>query len=334
MRYDGAGKRFKARSKLQSVFNLRPFCPEVAIGLGVPRTTLRLVGESADTDAVRVLENGSDRDLTPALQNYADAVADQIKTQNNLVGFVVCKGSPSCGMQAVKRYGGNGHPLGFDASGAFTARLMQRMPQLPVEEDGRLNDRGLMENFLVRIYAYDRWQKMLTSDSAGGLRKASLLDFHRRHKFLLLAHDQATYRRLGPELARLSSGPGGKKTSGQKKSTAERASTAEYEELRQQADNYFSQFMSALAKVPGHGDHTNVLMHLQGFVKQQISSRERNELADLILAYKNREVPRQAPVALLKHHFLRNPNDYVQSQHYFRPFPEKVQAELLSIHHS
>lgn len=316
VRYDGAGRHFKVRRQLKNVFTLRPFCPEVAIGLGVPRTTLRLVGEGEDANDVRVLENGSDRDLTPALQNYADEVADQISAQGNLVGYVVCKGSPSCGMQAVKRYGKNGHPLRFDASGAFTARLMQRMPELPIEEDGRLNDRGLMENFLIRAHAYDRWQKMLDS----GLSKAALLDFHRRHKFLLLAHDQATYRKLGPELAQLALDSG--------------SSDAEAKQLRGLADNYFSQFMTALRKVPSHGNHANVLMHLQGFVKQRISDNERNELADLILAYKNRQVPRQAPVTLLKHHLLRNPNEYAQSQYYFQPFPEQVQAELLSIHHS
>ncbi len=294
VRYDGASKRFKLRKKLQETFEFRPFCPEVAIGLGVPRKTLRLVGEQS---APQVIESDGTLNVTSKLQQYATRVARSIEDSNDMCGFIVCRGSPSCGMEGVKRYSDEGNVLGHDSSGAFTAELVRRLPYLPVEEDGRLNDRGLFENFLSRFYAIQRWRLM----EHVGLSAAGLLDFHRRHKFLLLAHDQATYRNLGPALANLASA-----------------------DIRALADKYIVEFMAGMRKVPTQGQHCNVLMHLQGYVKNSLKNAERDELADSILAYRNGELPRQAPMTLLKHHLMNYPNEYAESQHYFEPFPRNI----------
>lgn len=294
VRYDGASRRFKQRKALEEFVDFQPYCPEVAIGLGVPRKTLRLVG---DIDAPNIVEGSGDQDVTDRLQNYADAVADGLENNDQVTGFVVCKGSPSCGMDAVKRYSEKGDVLGHDARGIFTAQLMRRLPTLPVEEDGRLNDKGLMENFLTRIHVVARWKKMV----AHGLTAASLLQFHREHKFLLLAHNQEAYRDLGKMLADLSKG-----------------------QEQTLAKDYFEQVMNALQKVPTLGQHTNVLMHLQGYVKDNLTADERSELSQVILDYNNRQLPRQSALILLKHHLLRYPNEYAQSQHYLEPFPKKM----------
>ncbi len=297
VRYDGASKRFKLRKKLQESFELRPFCPEVAIGLGVPRKTLRLVGEQ---NAPQVIESDGTLNVTSKLQQYAGRVARSIEDNSDLCGFIVCKGSPSCGMEGVKRYSEQGNVLGHDTSGVFTAELIRQLPQLPVEEDGRLNDRGLFENFLTRVFALQRWRAM----ESGGFSASALLDFHRRHKFLLLAHDQAAYRSLGPTLANL-------------------AGT----DISVLAQQYIIDFMVGMRKVPSQGQHCNVLMHLQGYVKNALKPREREELAESILAYRNSELPRQAPMTLLKHHLLNHPNEYAESQYYLDPFPRHLLNE-------
>lgn len=297
VRYDGASKRFKLRQKLQESFELRPFCPELAIGLGVPRKTLRLVGERHEP---QVIQSDGTLNVTGKLQQYAGRVARSIQNSSELCGFIVCKGSPSCGMEGVKRYSEEGNVLGHDTSGVFTAELMRRIPHLPVEEDGRLNDRGLLENFLTRIFALQRWRVV----EHQGFSASALLDFHRRHKFLLLAHDQARYRILGTMLANLAA--------------------ADINTLAQQ---YIVEFMAGMQKVPSQGQQCNVLMHLQGYVKNKLKPREREELAELILAYRNGEMPRQAPMALLRHHLLNHPNEYAESQYYLEPFPRNILVE-------
>ncbi len=300
VRYDGASRRFKLRKSLAEFVQFKPFCPEIAIGLGVPRKTLRLVG---DVDEPRVIQTDGQLDFTEQLQRYADQIATELEADHSVCGYILCKGSPSCGMQAVKRYNTKGDLLGQDASGAFAAQLRKRMPYLPLEEDGRLNDRGLLENFLTRVHALARWRTAL----ANGVSSAKLIQFHSQHKFLLLAHSQESYRRLGRLLANLTAG----------KPDAV-------------AGDYITEFMLALAKVPSHGNHANALMHLQGFVKESISSKERAELSESILAYRNREVPRQVPLALLRHHLMNNPNEYAQAQWYFEPFPARMSLQIHS----
>lgn len=315
VRFDGASRRFKQRALFESLAELQSFCPEVAIGLGTPRQTLRLVDVGDKVDAgdkvnaggksearpnIEVRQNKGDLELSRPLAEYADAIADRIEAAGDFTGFIVCKGSPSCGMEGVKRYTAEGHMIAQDAQGAFTQRLMERLPWLPIEEDGRLNDRGLRESFLTRIHVMQRWHESMAS----GVTAAALLSFHRRHKFLLLAHNQPTYRRLGRKLANLSG-----------------------DKLPAVAADYLCDLMQGLRTVPTHGNHANVLMHLQGYVKAGLSSIERGELSDTILAYRRREVARHAPLALLRHHLMNHPNSYALSQHYFDPFP----AELLSV---
>lgn len=291
VRYDGANRRFTLAKKLGEYFTLQSFCPEMAIGMGVPRQTLRLVG---DLGSEALLQPASGKTYTEAMQAYALEVARQIRADQTVCAYVLCKGSPSCGLERVKRYNDAGNILGHDAVGIFTAALQQQLPWLPLEEDGRLQDERLLENFLTRAYIVQRWRELL----AQGITVHKLMDFHSQHKFMLLAHSTQDYNALGRFVA----------------ATRKAAISA-------RADEYFHLLMAAMRKPASVARHTNVLMHLQGFIKQELSSSERQELREVIMAYRRSELPRQAALTLLRHYLMLHPNYYLLSQHYLEPIP-------------
>ena len=225
VRYDGGHKRdgFVA-DWLGAHFDLLPVCPEVAIGLGVPRQPIRIVQTAAGL-RVRGVHDPT-LDVTDAL----DAVAARVTRDTpDLHGYVLKTDSPSCGMARVSTYTEAGLPTG-QASGAYAAGLLARLPLLPVEQDSGLHNPALRENFIERVFAYARWRTL----TAGNVSGAALIDFHSRHKYQLLAHNQAAYRRLGPLVAR----------AGRHPTTA-------------LLDNYGSQFMAALARLASVGNHVN-----------------------------------------------------------------------------
>lgn len=291
VRYDGANRRFALGKKLAEYFDFQAYCPEMAIGLGVPRQTLRLVGELGEEALV---QPATGSDVSAEMKAYAAEVAENILADDAMCGYVLCKGSPSCGLERVKRYTEGGNVSGHDATGIFVAELQKLIPWLPLEEDGRLNDGPLLENFLTRVYIVQRWRVL----RAGGITLHKLMDFHARHKFMTLAHSTEQYRALGRFVAE----------SGK-------------DDIEQRADDYFDLLMRVLTTPASVARHTNVLMHLQGFLKQSLSSTERQELRDVIMAYRKRELPRQAVLTLLRHHLLMHPNHYAASQYYLEPFP-------------
>src|SRR3954447_4328867 len=208
-------------------------CPEVEVGLGVPRETLRLVRVGDD---VRMITTRTAVDHTDSMRTWARRRAEALASMD-LRGYVLKKDSPSCGMERVKVYGGVGLPSRTGV-GLFAAALQVRMPTLPVEEDGRLTDPALRENFIERVFAYDR----LAAVFAPRWTYGSLVAFHTRHKLSLLSHSTSAYRELGRLVAGGRDRPRG--------------------ELRQA---YEAQFMSALARPATRGRHTNVLMHMAGY---------------------------------------------------------------------
>jgi uncharacterized protein YbgA (DUF1722 family)/uncharacterized protein YbbK (DUF523 family) len=291
VRYDGGHKRddFVA-DVLGAQFDLVPTCPEVAIGLGVPRAPIRLV-RMAGGVRVRGVRDAA-LDVTDALDAEAARVSGE---QPNLCGYVLKKNSPSCGMECVKVHTEAGRPDGR-ASGAFAAGLMARRPLLPVEEEGRLNDPALRENFIERVFAYARWQALL----AAGASSAALVDFHSRHKYQLLAHNQAAYRRLGPLVAGAGRRPS--------------------DELLAQ---YGAQFMAALGRHASVGGHVHVLQHLAGYLKDGLDDADRAELHEAIDAYQQRRGPRLVPLTLLRHHLRRAPHPWATAQTYLNPDPRE-----------
>lgn len=293
VRYDGGHKQLDfATDELDRHFDFLPVCPEMAIGLGAPRPTLRLVRSAGGE--VRVQQS---HDRSVDVTEQLIAVADQTAARAQYIsGYILCAKSPSCGMERVPVVTENGHGLGKIGSGAFAARLMANMPLLPVEENGRLNDPLLRENFVLRVTAYHRWQQLALT----GLSAAGLQAFHRRHKFLLLAHNQGIYRELGPLVAAAS------------------------ETLEEAAAEYINRFMSALIKPAQRSNHSNTLMHLQGFLKSHLDGEERQDLSTQIEQYRLGTLPLLVPLALLERYARKYNVEYLLDQYYFHPYPDDL----------
>lgn len=297
VRYDGGHKKLGfATDELARHFTFMPVCPEMAIGLGAPRPTLRLVqGEKeGEKEATRVQQSqNSDVDVTDRLIAVADQTAHDAP---HISGYILCAKSPSCGMERVPVFSEAGNSLGTVGRGAFATRLMEKMPLLPVEENGRLNDPLLRENFVLRVTAWHRWQQL----NAPGLTPHGLQTFHRRHKFLLLAHNQTIYRELGPLVAGASNS------------------------LAKDADRYITHFMEALRKPARRSNHTNTLMHMQGFLKDNLDSEERQDLSTHIEQYRVGTSPLLVPLALIERYARKYQISYLLDQYYFHPYPDDL----------
>lgn len=292
VRYNGGHKQsLLCKDVLSQYFTYIPICPEQAIGLGTPREPIRLVGDSSNPRAVGTVT--ASLDVTAALTDYGQRTAVEM---DDLCGYILMQKSPSCGMQRVKVYQDNNHPAQH-GSGLFAAAVMRTQPNLPVEEDGRLNDPVLRENFITRVFAYAEWRQLLDS----GLSLTALYTFHARYKYQLMANSPADCTALGRLLASNHQLP-----------------------LEDLADQYFSLFMSALKKIANRGSHTNVLQHISGYIKHSLSSDEKRELQELISQYRTGIVPLVVPLTLIKHHFKRHPDRYIADQVYLQPHPENL----------
>jgi uncharacterized protein YbgA (DUF1722 family) len=199
-------------------------------------------------------------------------------------------------MERVKVYGDTGMPQ-RNGSGIFARAVQEANPLLPVEEEGRLNDPGLRENFVSRVLVYARWQALRRQR----LSKKGMIDFHTRHKLLLLAHSPPVYRELGGMLARLDNVP-----------------------LDALAERYIERVMQVLKTQASRKRHVNVLHHLLGYLRKQVDDVNRADLVDVIDDYRRGLVPLVVPVTLLQHHFRRNPNPYISRQVYLNPHPREL----------
>lgn len=294
VRYDGGHKRdpFLVET-LGRWVEWVPVCPEVELGLGVPRPTLRLEGEP---ERPRLLVKGSGEDLTAKMQKWSERRVGTLAGED-LDGYVLKSRSPSCGMERVKVYeqsGGRPSPKGV---GVFARTLAERLPLLPLEEEGRLHDPGLRELFIERVFAYRRLREL----RAGRPRARDVVAFHTRHKMTLLAHHPETYRALGKLVAKAGGGP-----------------------IGPLLDAYGEGFMKALSYRATRRKHTNVLQHLLGYLKRAVDAADRAELAGVIDRYRLGLVPLVVPLTLLEHHFRRHPVDWVMEQTYLHPYPSEL----------
>lgn len=291
VRFDGGHKLDRyIRDRIGSFADFVPVCPESDIGLGIPRETLRLVHVVGRDPALLAPKSQSDH--SERMRSYAEAKVEEFRTLD-LDGFIVKKNSPSCGMERVKVYpvAGVGSPS-RDGRGTFTRELIAAMPLLPVEEDGRLQDPVLRENFLDRVFAYRRLKDVFS----GSWQHRDLMKWHANEKLLLMAH--ADYKPLGKLVA------GGH-------AMAKDALEAEYKEL----------FMTALAKPTTVGKHSNVLQHIAGYFRGDLDRSSRTEVHEQIEAYRKRLLPLSVPLTLIKHHIRRLGLDYLQEQSYLLPAP-------------
>jgi uncharacterized protein YbgA (DUF1722 family)/uncharacterized protein YbbK (DUF523 family) len=277
---------------LAEYFDYARFCPEMAAGFGTPRPTLRLEG---DPTAPRLAY--SNKPGTDVSERLIDANATYLAVMPPVDGYILMKNSPSCGLSRIKVYQENGHPHMQRVAGLFTQALQQQYPNLPVEEEGRLHDPNLRENFLLRVFAHHEFRLAVIEQPT----MKALLDFHSRYKYIVMAHSQGAYKEIGRML------------SGQ-----ERRPLTELIEL------YFTTLMQAISKPAKRKNHCNVLMHLVGYLKKTVDGNIRNEILDVIEQYRRGEVNLATPVTLLHHYLKLYGSDYVQQQRYFAPYPRAL----------
>lgn len=260
--------------------------------MGTPRETLRLVRGGDD---VRMITTRTNVDHTDAMRAWAKRRVDAL-AREDLDGYVLKKDSPSCGMERVKVYGGSGMPA-RDGRGLFAQALLDRLPLLPVEEEGRLTDPTLRENFIERVFAYRRLKTLFE----GRWTHGALVAFHTAHKMALLAHSTTAYQELGRLVARGAKAP--------------RA------ELRREYETLFMRTLSIPATTRRH---TNVLMHMAGHLKTCVDGASRQELAACIDEYRRGLVPLVVPITLLRHYVRLHDVGYLAGQTYLEPHPREL----------
>jgi uncharacterized protein YbgA (DUF1722 family)/uncharacterized protein YbbK (DUF523 family) len=275
---------------LDDLFEYRGICPEVGIGMGVPRPPIALVA-GEPIRAVAVADPSVD--YTAALQAFGRQALEALAP---VAGYLFMRGSPSCGLYRVKVHSADA-PGGAAARrvgrGIYADTLARALPTLPMEETGRLWDPQLRENFVTRAFTYAHWQTLVHE----GLDRARLIEFHSRYKYLLMAHSVPHYQQTGRLLSNLKT------------------------DFDERAEQYFGLLMAGLAHPASRSGHANVLAHLQGYLKRNLDAASRRALAGLIDAYRHDKQPLEAPLALLKAQLRTHPSEYLRYQVYLEPHP-------------
>jgi uncharacterized protein YbgA (DUF1722 family)/uncharacterized protein YbbK (DUF523 family) len=289
VRYDGSHQlNHFIRDVLGQHMDFVPVCPEVECGMTIPRETLRLAG---DIDNPRLITSRSGIDHTEKMTAWAENKVRQLESEG-LCGFIFKKGSPSSGLYRVKIYSSQGIPHASGA-GVFARIFTKHFPYLPVEEDGRLNDDRLRENFIESVFVHKHFRDLLAQPKS----RSALIDFHTRHKLLLLAHSQEQYRRMGRFVANLP------------------------DSLDQAYSEYGVLLATTLRILATPKKHANVLQHAIGYFKKELESDEKREMQELIEAYRDGEVPLIVPVTLVNHYVRKYGQPYLQEQYYLHPHP-------------
>ena len=266
-----------------------PVCPEVECGLGVPRETLRLVG---DPDAPRLVTSRTGIDHTDEMLRWARKKVGDLEKED-LCGFIFKRKSPSSGLYNIPVRTSKGMPQ-KKGQGLFAKMFTTHFPLIPVEEDGRLNDTKLRETFIEQIFTLQRWRTVLAGKKAMG----RLVDFHTRHKLLLMSHSPSHYRVMGKLVA------GGKATP-----------------VNELYERYETLLMEALKLKTTVKKNINVLQHIMGFFKKQLSGDEKRELLEVINQYRSEYVPLVVPLTLFNHYVRKYGQSYLAQQIYLNPHP-------------
>ena len=290
VRYDGQHKldRF-CRDVLGEYVEYVPVCPEVECGMPIPRESMHLEG---DPEAPRLITTRTRKDLTNQMVTWADRRVRELEREN-LCGFVFKSRSPSSGMERVKIYDENKIPR-KSGSGIFAGIFMKHFPLLPVEEEGRLHDAVLRENFIERIFIFKRWQTM----TAGRLKRGDLVDFHTRHKLAIMSHSPKHLKELGPLVAA--------------------SKSMRPAELFNRYQTILQEGLKLRATVR---KNTNVLQHMMGYFKKVLSADEKVELLEVIDRYHKNLVPLIVPLTLFNHYVRKFEEPYLAQQTYLNPHP-------------
>ncbi len=290
VRYDGGHKLdHYIKETLGKYVTFIGVCPEVEIGLPVPREAMRLVG---DTNSPRLLTIRTNVDYTDKMLNWASKKLAEL-AEEKLCGFIFKSRSPSSGMKGVKVYNSSGIPTKTGV-GIFAKSFMDKFPLLPVEDEGRLHDPILRENFIERVFIYKRWHDLIEADWSPG----KLISFHTEHKLLILAHSPKQYSELGKLVA-----DAGKKSP---------------ERLKME---YLTILMSALKLIATVKKNTNVLQHISGYLKRFLSTDEKQELSEIISNYYKGLTPLIVPITIINHYVRKYNEPYLKRQYYLNPHP-------------
>jgi uncharacterized protein YbgA (DUF1722 family)/uncharacterized protein YbbK (DUF523 family) len=293
VRFDGGHKRDAFLTETFGRFvEWVPVCPEVECGFGTPREAMRIV--SGD-EGLRLMTVKTGADVTTSMERFSRSRASAL-ARENLSGYVLKKDSPSCGLERVKVYDGHG-VAARTGRGLFAAALVELFPHLPLEEEGRLTDPRLRDNFVERVFAYSRLRDLFRARWTSG----DLVRFHTSHKLLLLAHAPEAYRRLGRLVARAAELP-----------------------RRDVEQRYVESFMQALTRLATPGLHTNVLQHMAGYFKDWLDAASKRELGDTIADYRRGLVPLVVPLTLVRHYVRTFGVEYLAGQTYLEPHPKEL----------
>ncbi len=294
VRYDGGHKldSFIAYT-LGKYVEFVPVCPEVECGFSIPRESFRLVG---DPDSPRLITTRTKLDYTDLMLEWARKRAKELEKEK-LCGFIFKRGSPSSGMERVRVYNQKGMPV-QKGVGMFARVFMEHFPLLPVEDEGRLHDLKLRENFIERIFVFRRWREMLAQKPSRG----KLVDFHTNHKLLILSHSTEHHRIMGKLVA------GGENIS--------------VEKLYEQ---YQILLMDALRLKTTLKKNANVLQHILGYFKKQLSADEKQEFLEILNLYSQGHIPLIVPITLMNHYVRKYSQPYLREQYYLNPHPLELQ---------
>lgn len=262
------------------------------MGLGIPRQIIQL--RDFEGKIKLVYSKNPENEITPAMREFSE---QKVNSMPQLDGYIFKKDSPSCGVHKVPVKNNKSGMRKRNGIGIFAQAFKDRHPNVPTEDEGRLNDKGIRENFLERVYAHYRWRQIAETENP----LKSFRDFHKNYKLILMAKDNGAYRQLG----RL-------------------AASINKHNFTEISEQYFKLFMQAMSKIPSHGQHINVMMHLLGYLKNKLNKKDKAELLEWFEIYREERVLRVTPLLLLQHHFNTHQNDYVAEQYYFSPFPGKL----------
>ena len=293
VRFDGGHKKNNyILDDLSKYIDFVSTCPELEAGFGLPRPTMQL--RQLNNKTRLVYSKDPDTDITIQMKEFSEQKVNQL---SELDGFIFKKNSPSCGVfrvPVVIHQNGMREKRGI---GIFAESFQQRYPLIPIEEEGRLNDAMLCENFFERVYAYKRWKAINKTKNS----VQDLIEFHSRHKLMLMARGSKYYQELGRMVA---------------------GSTVK--DLTERREKYIKRFMEVMKITSIPGRQVNVLQHIMGYLKHSLSAEDKQELLAVFESYRLKQIPLVTPLTLLRHHLRVNRQQYISMQHYLAPFPEQL----------
>ncbi len=294
VRYNGGHKKDAfLLNTFGQYFEYVPVCPEVECGMAIPRESMRLEGTPEN---YRLITHKTKTDKTAMMQSWGEKRLIELAPMD-LCGYIFKSKSPSSGLHRVKIYSADSSHIWHNGRGIWADMFTRRFPLIPVEEDGRLHDPGLRENFIEKVFVFRRWRDLLKSDPGYG----DLVDFHTRHKLLIMSHDVPLYRSMGKLV-----GEGRK------------------EPFPELLETYLSQLLQAMDHPGTVKKHINVLQHIMGYFKSELSSDEKQELLDLLDQYRNGNIPLIVPVTMLNHYVRKYGEEYLAEQWYLHPHPVEM----------